>query len=116
MKLLRYKEGDIVKVTSEFGSIEAIAFPNPATPPQVLSIPLGQGHLNGGRFAEKRGANVLSILAPKESGAGALAWAATRVKMTNTGKWKRLPKFENDVSEFPTDLDQHIIKITRYDT
>lgn len=115
-KKMNIKEGDIVKVTSEFGSIEAIAFPNPATPPQVLSIPLGQGHLNGGRFAEKRGANVLSILAPKESGAGALAWAATRVKMTNTGKWKRLPKFENDVSEFPTDLDQHIIKITRYDT
>tara|TARA_A100001037_G_C15154389_1_gene643193 strand:- start:46943 stop:49285 length:2343 start_codon:yes stop_codon:yes gene_type:complete len=116
-KNMNIKEGDIIKITSAHGSIEAIAFPNPATPPQVISIPLGQGHLSGGRFSEKRGANVLSILAPFQTfGTGALAWAATRVKIINTGKWRRLPKFENDVSEFPTDSEQHIIKITRYDT
>ena len=116
-KNMNIKEGDIVMITSEYGSIEAIAFPNPATPPAILSIPLGQGHLDGGRFSEKRGANILSIIAPLNvKGSGALAWAATKVKMVNTGRWKRLPKFENDVSEFPTDLDQHIIKITRYDT
>ena len=116
-KDMNIKEGDIIRIASNFGNIEAIAYPNPGTPTDVICVPLGQGHLGGGRFSEKRGANILSILAPLNvKTSGALAWASTKVNITNTGKWRRLPKFENDVSEFPTDYEQHIIKITRYDT
>ncbi|MCH7801263.1 MAG: 4Fe-4S ferredoxin, partial [Chloroflexi bacterium] len=112
------REGDIIKITSPQGSIEALAYPHPGMPPDVVSIPMGQGHTAGGRYAKGRGANVLSILSSsvKDSSTGALAWAATRVNIEKTGEWLRLPKFENAVSERPEDEHQEVIQITRFDT
>ena len=111
------REGDVLRITSAQGSIEALAFPNPATPFKVVSVPVGQGHRAGGRYAKDRGANILSILDPvSDTGTGALAWAATRVKVEKTGDWVRLPKFENSVSEPPRDEHQEIIQITSIDS
>ena len=57
-----------------------------------------------------------SILSPNIDGeTGALAWASTKVNIQKTGEWIRLPKFENTVSEFPTDEHQHVIKLTPID-
>ena len=111
------KEGDVVKVSSPQGAIEALAFPHPAVPPGSVSIPIGQGHSAGGRYAQGRGANVLSILAPlSDNTTGALAWAATRVSIEKTGRWMRLPKFENAVPELPVDEEGEIIQITSLDS
>ena len=89
---------------------------NPATPPGVLGIPIGQGHRDGGRYSAGRGANVLSILDPAyDEGTGALAWASTKVDITPTGEWIRVPKFENTVPEFPRDEHNHIIELTSLD-
>ncbi len=111
-------EGDVIKVTSSNGTIEALAYPHPGAAPDVVSIPMGQGHSAGGRYAKGRGANVLSVLSPsvKDSSTGALAWAATRVNIEKTGDWVRLPKFENTVTERPEDADRQVIQITRYDS
>ncbi|MCH8207330.1 MAG: molybdopterin-dependent oxidoreductase [Chloroflexi bacterium] len=110
-------EGDVVRLTSLHGSVEALAYRHPGMPPDLVSVPIGQGHLDGGRYARGRGANVLSILAPATDGqTGALAWAATRVTMSKTGRWVRLPKFENAVSEIPRDEEQQIVQITTRDT
>jgi anaerobic selenocysteine-containing dehydrogenase len=110
------KEGDVVRVTSSTGSIEALAYPHPGMPPDVVSIPIGQGHAAGGRYAEKRGANVLSILLPLTDGeTGALAWASTRVNIEKTDEWERLPKFENVAPDLAEDDDGHIIQITPTD-
>ena len=38
-----------------------------------------------------------------------------KVNIQKTGEWIRLPKFENTVSEFPTDEHQHVIKLTPVD-
>ena len=111
------REGDVVRVTSPHGSIEALAFPHPGTPFDLVSIPIGQGHTAGGRYAKGRGANVLSILSPtSDRETGALAWAATRVKIEKAGRWVRLPKFENSVPERPEDEHQEIVKIAAEDT
>ena len=110
-------EGDVIEITSRHGSIEALAYPHPAVPPDAVSVPMGQGHSASGRFAAGRGANVLSILSPlTDSGTGALAWAATRVNIRKTGRWERLPKFENAVPEAPEDEEQRVIKITAEDS
>ena len=111
-------EGDVVRVTSANGSLEALAYPHPGVSPDVVSIPMGQGHTAGGRYAEGRGANVLSIISPsvKDSETGALAWAATRVNIEKTGEWIRLPKFENTVPYRPADEHQEVIQITRFDS
>jgi anaerobic selenocysteine-containing dehydrogenase len=111
------KEGDVVSVSSAHGTIEALAFPHPGMPPDVVSIPMGQGHTAGGRYAAGRGSNPLSILSPSMDGkTGALAWAATRVKIEKTDRWVRLPKFENAVPDLPTDEHREVIKITLRDT
>ena len=111
------KEGDVVEVTSSNGGkIIALAMPNPATPPSVLGIPIGQGHRDGGRYSAGRGSNVLSILDPAyDQGTGALAWASTKVDIRPTGEWMRVPKFENTVPEFPRDEHNHIIELTSGD-
>ena len=110
-------EGDVIEVTSPYGTIEALAFVHPGAPPDVVSIPIGQGHSASGRYAQGRGSNVLSILSPlTDSQTGALAWAATRVGIKKTGRWIRLPKFENTVPDLPEDEEQHIIQVTSLDT
>ena len=82
---LDIREGDVIKVTSPRGSIEALAYPHPGVPPYTVSIPFGQGHTDMGRYAKDRGANVFSILAPlTDSQSGAFAWAATKVNIEKT--------------------------------
>lgn len=108
------REGDVVWVTSDQGSIEALAYPHPGISPDVVAIPVGQGHKGGGRYSKDRGANVLSILSMvTESDTGALAWAATRVNVQPTGRWKRLPKFENTAPDLAEDEHHKIIPLTR---
>ncbi len=106
-------EGDVVKVTSQQGSIEALAYPHPGISPDVVAIPIGQGHKGGGRYSKDRGANVLSIITPiSDTETGALAWAATRVNIELTDKWIRLPKFENSAPDLAEDENRKIIPLT----
>ncbi len=115
-KEIDVKEGDVVKVVSAHGTIEALAYPHPGISPDVVSIPVGQGHRASGRYAQGRGSNVLSILAPlPDSTTGALAWAATRVRLEKTNRWIRLPKFENTVPDLPVDENNQIIQLTQVD-
>src|SRR5262249_30214097 len=79
---LGIRQGDLVEITSSHGSIRAPAFPSPGIAPDVVAIPVGQGHENYTRYATDRGQNPIRILAPmKESNTGALAWAATGVRV-----------------------------------
>jgi len=112
------REGEVVKVTSQRGIIEALAYPHPGTAPTVVSIPFGQGHRAGGRFAKDRGSNVFDLLSPDlvDKDTGALAWAATRVNIEKTGKWVRLPKFENTAPDLAVDEEEKIIKLTSEDS
>ncbi len=109
---------DIVIVTSPSGQLEAPVYVYPAIPPNVVGIPAGQGHTYFGRYAEQRGANPLSILAPmQESETGALAWSATRVQLTRTGRQYRLPKLEGAVPAVePDDYDLVQIEDLRSDS
>ena len=113
-------EGDVIRVLSAQGTdksstegINVLAYPHPAIPPGVVSIPIGQGHTHGGRYSKGRGANVMSILGSKlDEQTGSLAWAATKVKLEKVDEWKRLPKFENSKPDLARDSEHRIIKIT----
>ena len=113
------KEGDVVKVESSvIGDVEVPVYLNPATPPTVVCMPMGQGHTTKLQYAdregERRGINPLVLLKPLTDGeTGALAWAATRVRVTRTGRNVRVPKFEGIVPAFPVSEDESIIKVTR---
>jgi menaquinone reductase, molybdopterin-binding-like subunit len=83
---LNIRLGDIVEVASTVGSLRSPAFINPALAPNVIAMPVGQGHTTFTRYASGRGQNPMEILAPvAEPMTGALAWAATRVKVTRVG-------------------------------
>ena len=110
------REGDVIRVTSPRGSIEALAFPHPGVPPDTVSIPFGQGHAHQGRYAKDRGSNVFAILAPLlDSQSGAFAWAATKVNIEKTDDWVRVPKFENTVPESPIDEHHRVYEVTATD-
>jgi molybdopterin-containing oxidoreductase family iron-sulfur binding subunit len=82
-----FRDGDLVTVTSRFGSIEAPVVTFPAIMPDVVAIPIGQGHNALGRYARNRGANPIEILAPEtDSASGNLATSATRVALAATGR------------------------------
>src|SRR5262250_1188711 len=84
---LDIQQGDLVEITSSQGSIRVPAFPSPGIAPDVIAMPVGQGHENYTRYATGRGANPIEILAPvTEPQTGTLAWAATRVKIAKVGE------------------------------
>lgn len=95
MAALGIEENDIVRITSNSGSLLGPAYPYPGIGEGVVSVPLGQGHTELGRYAENRGENALRILAPvMQEKTGALAWSATRVRIARTGRRTRLPRIE----------------------
>ena len=99
---LELKSNDIVEIRSQYGAIEAPVYVNRGTPPGIVSVPASQGYSAYGRYAENRGTNVMSILAPlTDPNTGALAYNATRVKVTKTDRRRTLPKFEGVVEALP---------------
>jgi anaerobic selenocysteine-containing dehydrogenase len=83
---LQISNGDIVRVQSAHGTIEAPAYVHPGAIPGVLSMAIGDGHTHYGRYASGRGANPISILAPVwEKSTGALVLGGTRVRLARVG-------------------------------
>ena len=100
---LGVKMGDTVEVASAHGKLQAPALVTPAIAPDVIAMPLGQGHENFTRYATGRGANPISILAPTTvEGTGSLAWAATRVRISRVGEGK-IVMFGASMEETPQD-------------
>jgi anaerobic selenocysteine-containing dehydrogenase len=74
--------GDLVEVSSPQGALRLPAVIYPGIRPDMVAIPLGQGHRDMGRYAKGRGANPLQILAMTSEGTKPLpAWNATRVRV-----------------------------------
>jgi anaerobic selenocysteine-containing dehydrogenase len=89
---LNVKQGDVVKVTSPNGSLEAQVYVFPAIRPDTVAIPLGQGHSDFGRYASNRGANVIQLLGVQSGDSS--GWSAVRVKVEATGHHKDVATFE----------------------
>jgi anaerobic selenocysteine-containing dehydrogenase len=97
---LGISDGDLIRVESPNGAIEAPAFIHPAAIPGVVSMAIGAGHTHFGRYASDRGANPLSILAPSvEKTTGAMATGATRVKLIRVSDAGRLIQFSTQKRE-----------------
>ena len=91
---LRVANGDIVRVESPHGSIDAPAYVHPGAIPGVIGMPIGDGHTHYGRYASGRGANPLSILAASyEKATGALVLGGTRVKVSRLSDRKGWTQF-----------------------
>src|SRR5690606_34956693 len=92
--------GDLVEVTSAYGSVQAPVLIYPGIAPDVLAMPVGQGHTRFTRYASGRGSNPLEILAPlTEPATGVLAWAATRVRVDRVAGESNLILFAGALRE-----------------
>ena len=79
-------QGDIIEITSTQGTLRAPAYVSPGLAPDIVAMPVGQGHRMFTRYATGRGQNPVSLIAPlTEASTGAVAWAATRVKIARVG-------------------------------
>jgi menaquinone reductase, molybdopterin-binding-like subunit len=80
-------QGDIVEIASEQATLRTAAYLSPGIAPDVLAMPMGQGHTTFTRYASGRGENPADLLMPMTvENVGAVAWAATRVKITRVGE------------------------------
>jgi anaerobic selenocysteine-containing dehydrogenase len=79
-------QGDVVEVASAHGTVRSSAIVSPGIAPDVVAMPVGQGHRTFTRYASGRGENPIELLASiTEPETGALAWAATRVRVSRIG-------------------------------
>ena len=92
-KKLGIEQGSIIKVSSKHGELTLKAVLLKGVHPDVVAIPMGQGHIEYGRYAKGLGVNPLKILAPaQEQKTGELAMYATNVKIANTGEKDEIVK------------------------
>src|SRR6185295_4367934 len=96
-------QGDLVEVRSPQGVLRAPAMIFPGVAPDVIAMPVGQGHDAFTRYESRRGVNTIAILAPiAEAETGALAWAATRVAIARAGgRDGSLIMFAGEMREHP---------------
>jgi menaquinone reductase, molybdopterin-binding-like subunit len=100
---LGIETGDLVEVASSHGTLRTAALVSPGIAPDVVAMPVGQGHRTFTRYASGRGENPIELLAPvTEEATGALAWAATRVRIARVGRGDgRLILFAGGMHEHP---------------
>jgi anaerobic selenocysteine-containing dehydrogenase len=97
--------GDLVEVTSPQGSLRVPAVIYPGIRPDMVAIPLGQGHRDMGRYARGRGANPLQLLAmTREEATAQPAWNATRVRVTRISEKGELVTGGHPQGSYRSDL------------
>jgi molybdopterin-containing oxidoreductase family iron-sulfur binding subunit len=105
---LQLSNGDMLRVESPHGKLEAPVYVHPAAIPGVVSMGIGEGHTDYGRYASRRGANPLSILATVwEKSTGALTLGSTRVRLTRLGKSSELIQFSRNDKDHGPFGDEH---------
>jgi anaerobic selenocysteine-containing dehydrogenase len=84
---LSIAQGDVIEITSRHGTLRTPAIISPGLAPNVIAMPVGQGHRTFTRYASGRGENPVELLAPlAEPETKSLAWAATRVRIARVGE------------------------------
>jgi anaerobic selenocysteine-containing dehydrogenase len=98
--------GDLVEVTSPQGSLRVSAVIYPGIRPDMVAMPLGQGHKEMGRYAKERGKNPLQLLAlgDNKGKEAQPAWSATRVRVKRISEKGELVTAGNPKGSFRSEL------------
>jgi anaerobic selenocysteine-containing dehydrogenase len=92
---LGLEDNDLVLIRSPHSELEAIVVVFPGIRPDVVAMPLGQGHSELGRFASNRGENAFKLVAPMAQGSGLPLWSSTRVQLIPQRASAQLARLEN---------------------
>ena len=89
------KQGDVIRIQSEWGSLEAPVYETGGVRPGVLAMETGQGHEAYGRYAEAMGLNPYRLLGPdREAGSGAPVFGVGPLSIQNTGRSLKLASMD----------------------
>jgi len=89
------REGDIVTVTSDQGSVDVPVWVYPGIREDAVALAMGGGHTDMGRWATGAGVNAMDLLpATAEQPSGAFVTVATTVSVTPTGERRRMATIE----------------------
>ena len=106
-KRLGIRHGERIKVSSPYGELETAAYLHYGVHPDVIAIPMGQGHSRSGRNADDVGVNVMTLLpAQTDAVGGDLAYLSTRVGVKGTGKSSQMVQTDGS----PRQMDRGIIQ------
>ena len=83
---LDVRRGEILRLVSPHGAIEAPAFVYAGIHDDVVAMPMGLGHTAYGEFAKDRGVNALDLLGAPGT-AGFVPYLSTRVRLEKTNRW-----------------------------
>jgi molybdopterin-containing oxidoreductase family iron-sulfur binding subunit len=84
---LGIRKNDVLRLNSPYGSIEVPALPLATVPPDVLAVPIGQGHTAYGRFAGGLPSNPFQLLSPDiDPRTGGILWRSSKVTLTKLDK------------------------------
>jgi anaerobic selenocysteine-containing dehydrogenase/Fe-S-cluster-containing dehydrogenase component len=90
---LGLRQGEVVEVTSEHGTIEAPVYRYPGVRRDTVAIQMGLGHEEFGRYTRERGANPNRLLGPAiDQGTDTFASYGIRVRVSSAGR--RHPLYE----------------------
>ena len=91
-RALDVRNGEILRLTSPHGALEAPAYIHPGLHPDVVAMPIGFGHTEYGAFAQGRGVNALDLLGAPAG--NFIAYLSTRVTVEKTGTYRKLATIE----------------------
>jgi molybdopterin-containing oxidoreductase family iron-sulfur binding subunit len=83
--------GDVVRVESSYGQLEAPVLVSETIQAGTAAIPLGLGHTELGRYAKGLGVSPMGLLSGEaDAVSGGIRWLGVRVKLTRTGRREKL--------------------------
>jgi len=77
---------EVVTVKTAQGEVRATAYYHFGIHRDAIAIPLGQGHRNSGKAADRYGVNVLDLLPATLDDTGSVAFVSTRAEVSGTGE------------------------------
>ncbi len=88
---LGVQNGDVLKVESPHGAVEAPAYVSDTLAPGTVAMPTGLGHTAYGRFARGVGQSPYGLLpGDATASSGGPRWLGVRVKLQKTGRREKL--------------------------
>ena len=95
------KTGDVLKIDSKWGQLEAPAYVTDTVHPEILAVPAGQGHRAYGRYAEGIGANPVPLFPTgTDLASGGPYFSSPGVRVQTTGRSVKLPRTDGSRFQF----------------
>ena len=93
-------DGQLLRLESDFGAVDATVVVNPHLGPGIVAMPLGQGHTHYGRYATGRGVNPTTLLDPDpDEDAGGPRWLGTRVDAMPRAVQRPVPRLQTTFTQ-----------------